>query len=282
MLHRLRCLAFGLMLLAALPGLVLAQSAKQVVEEAFTRYARRMEGIENYTVVQETLGFQTTTYFERQTVDGRSVFVPRQIGGTETAKRTPQSYTAMLEAFSEEATHEGMGQVNGKRCHILVLADLQGGSFGAYAPPKAQGSWKPETIHLFLDQRELLPRKMVMEGRLTQGGESQPVEMTALFRDYREVEGVIHPFRIEIQTEGISSGMSPEEQAKVRESMEGLQEKKAAMSPEQRQMVEQMMGGKLRQMRQMLASNATDFTIRVKELRVNEGPPEGAEPSRLK
>lgn len=276
MLHRLRSLAFGLILLAALPGLAFAQSAKEVVEEAFARYARRMEGIENYTVVQETLGFQTTTYFERKTVDGRPVFVPKRIGGTETAKRMPQSYTAMLEAFSEEATHEGMGQVDGKRCHILAVADLQGGSFGAYAPPKAQGSWKPETIHLFLDQQELLPRKMVMEGRLTQGGEQQPVEMTALFRDYREINGVIHPFRIQIQTEGISSGMSPEEQDEVRESVEGLQEKMAAMSPEQRKMMEQMMGRKLQQMRQMLASNAMDFTIRVKELRVNEGPPGGS------
>lgn len=261
--------ALILVLAAAAPAS--AQSAEEVVNDALERFEQRMEGVQSYTVVQTVMGFESSTTFERRTVDGHTVFVPRETEGSEAAAQAPQSYQAMLTELGERATHEGIESVDGRECHLLSLEDFSGEAFGDLSPPGAGGEWTPERLRFWIDRDELLPRKMTMEGTVTRQGEEQPVSITALMRDYREVDGVVHPYRTEVRTEGLSPAMSPEERARMEASMKKLKKKMEQMSPEQREMMEQMMGGQLEKMEEMLATGAMDMTVEVKEIRVNEG-----------
>lgn len=262
--------ALFLVLAAAGSAPASAQSAEEVVNDALERFEQRMEGVRTYTVVQTVMGFESATTFERRTVDGHTVFLPRETEGSEAAAQAPQSYQAMLTELGDRATHEGFESVEGTECHLLSLEDFSGEAFGDLSPPRSGGEWTPERLRFWIDRDELLPRKMLMEGTVTSEGEERPVSITALFRDYREVDGVVHPYRTEVRTEGLSPAMSPEERARMEASMKKMKKKMEQMSPEQRKMMEQMMGGRLEKMEKMLASGAMDLTVEVKEIRVNE------------
>lgn len=274
MLDRVRTAALPVFVLvplvAASPVSATAQSAGEVVDEALERFEERMEGVRNYTVVQTVMGFESTTTFERRTVDGHAVFVPRETEGSEATDPTPQGYQTMLTELGRRATHDGTEPVDGRASHVLTLEDFSGDAFGDLAPPEAEGEWSPDRLRFYVDRDELLPRKLVMEGTVTDEGRQRPVTLTALFRDYREVDGVVHPFRTEVRTEGLAPAMSDEERAQMEASMAELKEKMEEMTPEQRQMMEEMMGGQLEKMEEMLGSGALDFTVEVQEIRVNE------------
>lgn len=268
--HVLCLSALILGLSAAGPAPAAGQSAAEVVDDALQRFEQRMEGVRDYTVVQEVMGFESSTTYERRTVDGHTVFLPRETEGSEAATQTPESYQAMLTALGDRGTHDGTESVEGVDCHLLTLEDFSGDAFQDLAPPEAEGEWTPERLRFWIDRDELLPRKMTMEGTVTTEQGSRPVTLTALLRDYREVDGVVHPFRTEVRTEGLTPSMSPEERARMEASMEKLKKKMEQMSPEQREMMEQMMGGQLEKMEEMLATGALDLTVEVKEIRVNE------------
>lgn len=275
MWHHRRVVTASLAVLLVLPASAWGQSAGELVRDALRRYEQRMEGVENYTVIQEVMGFETATRFERREIEGESVFVVARSRGSEVPEGAPRNYRAMLQALGERASLEGAETVDGEECHVFSVTDFSGGAFGQYAPPESAGEWTPVRLRLFLDREELLPRKMVFEGEVAREGETTSVTLAALMRDYREVDGVVHPFTMEVHTEGVTPAMTPRERAEMEASMRRLKEQMADMPPQQREMAEETMGGQLEKMEEMLSSGAMDFTVRVTEVRVNGAPPPG-------
>ena len=266
--HRMTAPALAALLVVPVPAA--GQSAGEIVQEALQRYEQRMEGVQSYTVVQEVMGFESSTRFERKDMDGQTVFVLAGTEGSDAAEGAPQNYHAMLDELGEKGSVEGTESVDGEECHVLAVTDFSGDAFAQFAPPESSGEWTPERLRLWVDHDELVPRKMVFEGETTRGGEPTPVTMTALMRDYREVDGVLHPFTMEVHTEGVGPAMSPQERKEMQASMRQLKQQMAEMSPQERKMMESMMGGQIEKMEKMLSSGAMDFTVQVKEIRVNE------------
>lgn len=266
------------LLTALLAGAVLvpaaapAQSAQDVLQRAIDQHRSQTEHIDNYTVVQTVMGFETTTYFEKETVDGEPVFVPRMNLGSEAGEQVPANPYRLYSTLAERARLEGTETVDGEECHVIVVTDFSGTEM-ASPGAASSGEWTPERMQMFVDTDEHLSRKMVFEGTVTENGDRRPVSFTVHLRDYREVEGLVHPFRMEMTTQGLSPQISEEERAQMRQSMEQMREQMAQMSPEQREMMERMMGGKMEKMEKMLTSGAMDVTVEVQEIRVNEGPP---------
>lgn len=262
------------LLAPATPAALQAQSGEEIMRTALERYEERMQGVENYTVVQEVMGFESSTYFEKQEIEGHTVFVPQEQMGSEAAQQAPDSpYSSMFE-LAERSTHEGTETVDGERCHVVSVTDFEG--VDLWSPPEGagDGEFTPRKAVFHVDTDDYLIRKMKVDGTTTVQGESRDVSFTAHMRDYREVEGVVHPFLMEISVEGFQAGMSPEEREQMRKSMEQMRAQMDQMSDQQRQMMEKMMGGKLEKMEKMLAQGSMGATVRVKEIRVNEGPPE--------
>jgi hypothetical protein len=262
------------LLLLLLPAVASAQSAGEVLQQALERYEERMEGVENYTVVQTAMGFDATTHFERRTVDGHVVFVQAEEASGSAARQIPQSYSAMLEAMRERAAYGGTESVDGNECHVLTLDDFSGERMESLMPSGPEDDWTPKRMKIWLDSGQLVPRKMLMEGTVTgDDGREKPVTFTARMKDYREVEGVLHPFRMEMSSEGLGEAIPEEDRAEIQRSLEQMKAQMENMSPQQREMMKQMMGGQMEQLEEMLASGSLDFTVEVTELRVNEGPP---------
>lgn len=253
-----------------------AQSAADVLRTAVEKHHARMEGVENYTVVQEAMGFETTTYLERTTVDGESVFLPRSSSGSEVGKRAPSNPYATLTELAERASLEGTEAVDGEECHVVSITDFSGVDLSGFGMAGQDESWTPERMKMWIDTEEHYLRKMTAQGTAAMGGEPQPMSFTAHLMDYRTVKGVVHPFRTRVSIEGMGQQISRKDQEEARKSLEQLRERMAEMPPQQREMMKKMMGGQLERIEKMLASGAMDITVDVKEIRVNEGPPKGS------
>ena len=117
---------------------------------------------------------------------------------------------------------------------------------------------------------------MIMDGVMERDGEKAPVKLDAYFEDYREIDGMLHPFVMRMNMSGLEgvSGMSEEDIAEARKNLDEMKKQLAEMPESQRAMVEKMMASQMENMEKMLNQGSMEVTINVKELRVNQGPPE--------
>jgi hypothetical protein len=109
-----------------------------------------------------------------------------------------------------------------------------------------------------------------MEGEMESDGQKQPFSMTSLMTDYREVEGMLHPFLISVLVEGAIPGMSEGEVEELRQQMADMEKQLAEMPESQRAMVEGMMKPQMERLEQMLGGGGMEVTIQTKEVRVNQ------------
>ena len=258
-----------LAVLLALPSGAIAQSAKKILMTSLEEYEQRMEGIENYTVVQETMGFETELTFVRTKDDeGRTVFV---LKGQEDANSGGMSnFYRMYPKIAERAELEGRESVDGEQCHVVAINDFSGLDLNQEMAMGEQGSFVPKTGLLYVDTDDHLIRKMQMEGEITRDGQTSPMTAVTVLSDYRDVEGMLHPYLLNITATGLAAGMSEEDAEEARKSLAEMEKNLEGMDDTQRAMVERMMGGQLDKMRKMLESGQFEITVVTKEVRVNE------------
>lgn len=269
---------FGQALRSALSSLVLAlmlapaaaaQSAQEVIETAMARFEDRVTGIENYTLVMDVMGFEVTNYFEKEMVEGRPTFVLRDRSGTGQGSGT--FYNGFMEVI-DRAKLEGKESVDGYDCFVVTVDDFSGVDFDPQTPDD-QEDFRPKHGTFYLDDDEYLIRKVDMKGELLGGEGWQEITMEIDFKDYREVDGMLHPFSSEMNVAGMQNAMSDEEMQQAREELEEFKRQMAEMPEAQRAAVLRMMGPRMEEMERMLNSGSMQITTQVKELKVNAGPP---------
>ncbi len=244
-----------------------AQSAAEVFESALERYAASVEGIDRYTTVQEVMGMDVTLTFEKQVVDGHPVFVPVGEGQSSDFSSAIQYFPQM----AERARMGGREEVGGEPCYVVTIEDFTGLDFGQMAAVGQEGEFTPREGRFFIGTDSYLMRKMVIEGDIRTDGEMSPLEVEAVMDDWRQVEGMWHPFLVTVRTLGAVPGMSEEDLEEAREAMAQMEEQLAEMPASQRAMAERMMGGQMERLQEMLESGTFEMTIVTKEVRVNEG-----------
>lgn len=187
---------------------------------------------------------------------------------------------AMLRRLSDRFEVAGTGEIEGRRTWTLEANDPSGIDVGA-------DEFAPRSIRFHMDSEDYVIRRVEMEGDMDVEGQRRPVTVVVQLDDYRDVEGLLHPFRTTIAFDGMDAGISDEEAAEMsaqmeeaRRQMAEMEKQLAQLPPEQRQMIEQQMermGGMpgMQQMEsQMDALAAGRMETVVQEVRVNQGPPE--------
>lgn len=266
--------ASGLVLLSALASPVASQSAADIVDRMLAEYARRTEGVDNYTLIQDAMGFETVTYHEKEMVDGRPVFRLRQAsaGGMETSAGDGSLDDVYMfgSELAERAEYEGRENIDGREVHVLALSDLSDLGLARGMAPD-DGDFEPRSGKIFIDAERYAPRRMVFDGELTNEQGVHEVTTTIDMLDYEEVDGMLMPHRTAVSIEGLGAAMDPE----MREQFEEMQRQLESMPESQRAMVETMMSAQLEQFESMMAGGdgPVTFEMTVKEVRVNSGPP---------
>ncbi|HSG82061.1 MAG TPA: hypothetical protein VLC48_07420 [Gemmatimonadota bacterium] len=270
---------FGKAFRVALPFLLLAltlapvaagQSAAEVLETAIARFDDRMAGIDNYTVVMDVMGFEVTNYFEKETVDGRTTFVLKDRSGSN-QQGAGMFYNGFMEVV-DRADLKGKESIDGYDCFVVTVDDFSGVDFDPETPDD-QEDFRPKHGTFFLDSGDYLIRKVEMDGEFRRDGDWQSITMEIDFKDYREVDGMIHPFLSEMNVTGMNNAMSEEEIEEARKQLDEYKRQLAEMPDAQRAAVQRMMGSRMEEVERMLNSGSMQVTTQVKELKVNAGPP---------
>jgi hypothetical protein len=255
-----------------------AQSAADIINQMVSDYEQQTQGVDNYTVVQEIMGMETVSYFQKEVVSGHPVFRMREtktagmtLSGDETGSGGWDGWYTLAPELIARATYEGTDNLAGQKVHVISVKDLHEIGFG---PGMSQGDadFEPRSAMLFVDTDESLMRRMVFKGLLVSDGESHEVTSTVDLQDYREVEGMLHPFHITMSMEGLGAAMDAETRKQYEEMKQQLEE----MPAEQRKMMESMMKGQMENFEQMMSGDGPmSVEVRVKEVRINSGPPGG-------
>jgi len=271
--RRVVCLA-SLVTVFSVPVPVAAQSAADIVERMLVEYERRSEGVDNYTIIQETMGFETVSYFEKQIVNGRPVF---HLSGTsaagmdlsESGDGSFDQIFSMGDDLARKARYDGRDTIDGYDVHVLVIPDFDGMDFGPNMTPDSD--FAPKRGRIFLDVDTYAPRHLEFEGEMTNEQGIHEVTTSVDMGDFREVQGMLMPYRTVISIEGLGAAIDPE----TRAQFERMQSELEDMPPAQRRMVESMMADQLDQFRAMMGGSDAPLTVEVtvREVLVNEGPP---------
>jgi hypothetical protein len=252
---------------AVLPPGAMCQEARDLIQAAIDRYEERMSAVENYTIVQEVMGFESTAYYEKRMVDGRPVFKLIDTYGDDSADDMGEMYAGFMEV-ANRARYSGQEKVAGYDTHVLTVDDFSG-----LALQDEDDDFKPKKGVFYLDANDYIIRRIVMDGVVERNGEEQPATADMFFEDYRTVEGMVHPFLINMSVSGATSGLSEEELEQARKDLEEVRKQMEEMPESQRKMMESMMGPQIEKLEQMVESGGIELSITVKELRVNQGPP---------
>lgn len=275
---RSQAAAFTLIALAAFPGVpVSAQSAKQLLETALERHEKRTKGIENYTIVQNSAGIETSVYFERQMVDGRSVFQAHSAlaaGQSVSFDHDIANPYRHFTEFAERAKYAGTETVDGRRTHRIIIDDFTGLDIN-HVPAGQSGGFDAGEMTMYLDAEDYVIRRVEMEGDMDTGGRKVAVTTLMNFEDYRTTNGLLHPWRSTVIMDGMDEamGMSPADRARMAQQLAELAKQMDTVPEAQQGMLERIIGGQMDRLREMLASGRLEIIMQVTEIRVNQGAP---------
>jgi hypothetical protein len=251
-----------------------AQSAAEVFDRMLAEHERRTQGIDDYTLVQQTMGFETVMYFERETVNGRSLLRLKRttsMGVTVDADEEDAGFNEIYEVaheLAEHATYAGRDEVDGQAVHVLKIDDMAEIDFG-HGAVDDDSDFVPERGTLYIDVARSVPLRMEFEGTVATEKGTADVTSVVTLHDYRDVEGMLVPYRTVVEMRGFSDALDPE----MRQQYEEMKRQLAEMPEAQRAMAERMMKGQLEQIEQMMQGDAMVIEMTVTDVRVNAGPP---------
>ena len=255
-----------------------AQSVSDIVDQMYDAYEAQASGVENYTLVQTAMGIESTTYFEKQMVDGHPVFVSR--GGSGQGANMNfglgNENGAMGDIYSigpqlvEHARYAGSESIDGASVHVLAIDDLSQLPMVQQAAPDEM-EFRAKNGKIFVDADMMIPRRMEFVGDATTPNGVHEVTIHIDQHDIRNVQGLLVPYRTTMEISGLQAMIDPE----MREQLQQMEQQLADLPPQQREMMERMMGDQLEQLRQMAAgdSDAMSVEVTVDDVRVNAGPP---------
>jgi hypothetical protein len=118
-------------------------------------------------------------------------------------------------------------------------------------------------MSIWIDAEFFVRLKVRLEGTMQQSGVPRDIFMEREFKDYKTVPGShqYEPYRETLRMGGV---LGPEEQAEMQGALKELEEfdrQMASMPPDQRAMMERMMGDKMQQMRSMANGGAVEFEL---------------------
>jgi hypothetical protein len=269
----------ALVLAAALPAGLQAQTGAGLWQRAMAMQAERLDRVKDVTITQDVMGLEVVVYMEKRETEGGPILVPvttimpgmiNQVPSDESDADWSNPFQA---EWAERTRIVGEAEVDNQTCTILAIEDftdlevpgLPGGETEA-------GDFTPRVMRFFVDEDDLVMRKMEMEADVTQeDGSAAPVNMAATMSDYRETDGYLHPFKTHTVMEGVADAMDVDKEELERQLAE-MKQQMANMPAA----MQDMIASQVERLEEMLGEGgAMEVTITVKSVKVNAGPPGG-------
>lgn len=188
----------------------------------------------------------------------------------------------VMAALARRARLAGTETVNGRKAHHLRADDIGEMDF---AQAQSDGRLHFQAASLWIDAKEYVPLRYVIEGEYEADGQRVPVTFSLAFEDYVQVGPLYEPRREVGRITGLMEAMAsdPEkreeleelrrELAKAREQMDEMEAQLAQVPAGARGMVEGQMQKARRQIEMMAGEGVLESVTRIRVLGINEGPP---------
>ena len=264
----------AVMHLMTAPRGLTAQSVEDIVQRMYDAYEQQAEGVDNYTIVHSVMGFEATSYFEKQMVDGRPVYrlLESDAGGLSFGLGDEDAGIGDIFLWGDEliehGRYAGREQIGQFAVHVLAVDDLS--QLDIVQPSTPQDiEFEPKTARIYVDDQLLVPRRMEYTGDAVNDTGPHEVTVRVDMENYLPIEGLLVPYRTVVNIEGLGAAMDPE----MRSELEEMERQLAALPADQRAMMERMLGAQLDQLRQMMegGGDAMTMEITVADVVINAG-----------
>jgi hypothetical protein len=255
-----------------------AQTAAEIIGTMSERHTARMASVNNYTTTQSVMGADVVTYFEKTGEEGGiPIYEPKVtiVAGMRSEMEGGDNgdmngLVARMKAAQERATLQGTEDLNGRAAWVLRFDGVD--ELGWSAPSAGSEGFTPKVFVLHVEREQYVPLRMRFEGEMNADGTMQSVAVEVTMDDYREVQSMLHPFKMSLVQEGMlgASGADPDE---IRAQIEMARAQIASVPESQRAMVSAMLDEQIKAMEGMLAGEPIEMLTT--DLKVNAGPPGG-------
>lgn len=259
--------ALGLLAIAATTAA--AQSVEDVVQGMYEAYERQAEGVDNYSIVQSMMGMEATSYYQKEMVDGRPVFrmIESDMEGLSFSLGDDDAGVGDIFLWGDEliehGRYAGREQIGPSSVHVLAVDDLAQLDIVQPSTPDDM-QFEPRTARIYVDESLMVPRRMEFTGDARTDSGPQEVTVQVDLENYLPIEGLLIPYRTVIQIDGLGAAIDPE----MRAQLEEMERELEALPPDQRAMMERMLGPQMEQIRQMMDGGGDSMTMEVTVLDV--------------
>ncbi len=160
--------------------------------------------------------------------------------------------------FAQMAKWVALQQFGDRWAHHLRATDIN------FTQTTAEGSYTLKTADVFVDNEKYVPLKMRFDFQEEKTGNMFSVEKIS--SDYRSVGSLYEPFKETMRINPGLDGKQAAELEKAQREMAKLKQQLASMPPEQRAMMEQMMGGQMQSMMKTVDNMAAGKGIEVESV----------------
>ena len=175
----------------------------------------------------------------------------------------------LRDEMSENASLGGMEEVDGFAAMRIdmILPESAAGQMEF----DGDGSFTPTTATLWIRPDTYVIAKNRLDGIATADGQTRDFYIENLRADYREVPGsdMYEPYKRIMRMGGVMNETEMAQLEEARVQLAEFDEQMASMPPEQRQMMENMMGGQLDAMRSLANNGVFEYVEIIEEIYVN-------------
>jgi hypothetical protein len=212
------------------------------------------EDLEAYAAASEMTGEASATEIENG-LDQAGL--PRGLlGGTDSDHSAEFANTAAL---------VGTESIYGRSAFHLRASELN-------QLQEADGrEYKMDAISMWIDSTEYVPLRMLVDGVLTSGSETQPMKLETIQSDYRPIPDskMYESFKRVMKISGMMDAAQEAELKEAQAQLVEFEQQMASMPASQRQMMEKMMGPQLEMMRNMAVGGGFQTEVVTSSIVVN-------------
>jgi hypothetical protein len=168
----------------------------------------------------------------------------------------------------------GSETVNGRPATVLIADNLN------YVQSSPDGQFTVKSARIWVDKTEYVPLRFVIDGVMSQDGQSRDVTIEREDSNYQRAPGcgaLYEPFNSVMRLSGM---ITPQEQAELqanRAELEEFQKQLDEMPAAQREMFMKQMGPRMQMFDSMASSGAMEIQTSIAELKCNTGLPDPVE-----
>jgi hypothetical protein len=210
------------------------------------------------------MGVETTSYFEKQIVEGHPVFrlIDSDTGGFSLSLGNDEAGVGDIflwgDQLVEHGRYAGQELIGGSTVHVIAVDDLSQLDIVQPSTPDNM-EFEPKTARIYVDDALDVPRRMEFTGETPTDDGPAEITVRVDMENYLPIENLLVPYRTVINIQGLGAALDDE----TRAQLEQMQQQLAALPPEQREMMERMLGPQIAQIQQMMDGGGDGMTMEV-------------------